>query len=176
MSPEIVNPIAQGFDVVIRTGSPEDAHMCHSSLSYKDFGPLKYRICAAPSYLQRYGAPEVPEDLRRHNCLILSTQVSASEWRFKGPDGEYVVPVSGAVVSNSHTLICGAALAGMGIARLLTPPGGNEHEADGLISLFEEQTVSRRIVRAFYPRTDQVPAQVKKFLGFMSGVPAGELV
>ena len=117
--------------------------------------------------------PQTPKDLVSHNCLIHSTQVSAVEWRFKAENGEYTVPVSGSVISNSHTIIYGAALAGIGIARLLTAATADRRELAALTSLFEEETVSRRIIRAFYPRSGQAPQKVVSFLDFLSRELAG---
>ena len=61
-----------------------------------------------------------------------------------------------------------AAMAGLGIARILTLEAGDGRELGALTPMFEEQTVSRRIIRAFYPRTEQVPAKVSAFLDFLS--------
>jgi DNA-binding transcriptional LysR family regulator len=176
MSAEIINPLDHGLDLVIRSGAPDDAHMRHNSLSFREFGPLRYLICAAPGYLRQHGLPQAPSDLARHNCLIHSTQVSAVEWRFRSPAGdEYTVPVSGSVISNSHTIIYGAALAGIGIARLLTASDGDRRELAALTCLFEEETVSHRIIRAFYPRSSQTSQKVVAFLDFLSRDPAGPL-
>jgi len=175
MSAEILNPLEQGLDLVIRSGAPDDAHMLHNSLSYREFGPLRYIICAAPSYLRKHGTPKAPKDLADHNCLIHSTQVSAVEWRFKTENDEYTVPVSGSIVSNSHTIVYGAALAGIGIARLLTASYSDRRELAVFTPLFEEETVSNRVIRAFYPRSGQTPAKVGTFLDFLSGELAGTL-
>ena len=37
MSGEIINPLEQGLDLAIRSGAPNDAHMLHNSLSYREF-------------------------------------------------------------------------------------------------------------------------------------------
>jgi hypothetical protein len=41
--------------------------------------------------------------------------------------------------------------------------------------LFEEETISNRVIRAFYPRSGQTPAKVGSFLNFLSGELAGTL-
>ena len=39
-------------------------------------------LVASPSYIQRFGMPETPEDLMKHNCLRLSTVEKWNQWRF----------------------------------------------------------------------------------------------
>ena len=170
MSGEIVNPLEQGLDLAIRSGAPDDAHMRHNSLSHREFGPLRYVICASHSYLESFGKPQTPQDLARHNCLIHSTQVSAGEWRFRTEDrkAEYTVPVSGTVASNSHTIIYESARAGIGIARLLTSAASDRRELADLKSLFQEETVSNRVIRAFYPRSAPTPPKILTFLDYLS--------
>jgi len=169
MSPEIVNPMDHGIDLAIRSGSSDDASMKHSSLAYREFGPLCYQICASPDYIREHGMPKEPADLARHNCLIHLTQVSPRDWRFIGPKGEYSVRVSGNIVSNSHTAIYEAAVAGIGIARFLTYEAGEDRDLARLQLMFGDVTRSDRIIRAFYPRSDHVPEKVRLFLDFLAG-------
>lgn len=64
-----VNPPAltdDQFDVCVRFGRPEDA-----SLIARRLLPNRRLLCAAPTYLERKGVPQVPEDLRHHQCITL---------------------------------------------------------------------------------------------------------
>jgi len=168
MSAEILNPLDHGYDVTIRSGSSEDRNIGHSSLSYREFGPLRYLICASPEYIKNHGIPAEPRDLVKHNCLVQKTQDSDTGWWFLGPKGKYSVPVSGNIVSNSHTTIYEAALAGLGIARLMTFEANEARNLGKLKFLFEDEIRSERLIRAFYPRTNPASEKVRRFLDFLS--------
>lgn len=168
MSAEILNPLDHGYDVTIRSGSSEDRNIGHSSLSYREFGPLRYLICASPEYIKDHGIPAEPRDLVKHNCLVQKTQDSDAGWWFLGPKGKYTVPVSGNIVSNSHTTIYEAALAGLGIARLMTFEANEARNLGKLKFLFENEIRSERLIRAFYPRTNPASEKVRRFLDFLS--------
>jgi DNA-binding transcriptional LysR family regulator len=61
----LVDVIEEGFDAVIRTGKVSD-----SQLMMRKLGSYSYVIVGAPSYLDRRGVPESPEDLAKHSCLL----------------------------------------------------------------------------------------------------------
>src|SRR3546814_4600081 len=76
-------------------------------------------LCAAPDYLRRHGAPQTPEDLARHECILLSgSQGRRDTWRLSDRQGrESVVHVQGRLESNFGEVVRDAAVAGLGIAR-----------------------------------------------------------
>ncbi|MDT3723105.1 LysR substrate-binding domain-containing protein [Pseudomonas oryzihabitans] len=60
----IVDVINEGFDVVIRSGAPQDSRLHHRKL-----GKLTYRLVASSEYLARHGRPAGVADLINHCCL-----------------------------------------------------------------------------------------------------------
>jgi DNA-binding transcriptional LysR family regulator len=167
MRPELVNPIECGFDIAIRSGTSRDVGLKHSSLGYREYGPIRYFICAAPAYFRKYGTPTEPRDLTRHNCLIHVTQSSASVWEFEDGDGEYSIEVTGSVVSNNHMTVYEAARAGLGIGRFLEYEVGEALQDGSLTVLFAGVTKTDRLIRAFYPMADMLPDKVQQFLDFL---------
>jgi DNA-binding transcriptional LysR family regulator len=167
MRPELINPIEYGFDIAIRSGTAQDVGLKHSSLAYREFGPIRYFICAAPAYFHKHGTPADPRELAEHNCLIHVTQSSARTWEFVGLEGPYSVEVSGSVVSNNHMTIYDAARAGLGIGRFLEYEVGDALRDGSLLMLFEGITKTDRLIRAFYPNTTRIPGKVESFLDFL---------
>lgn len=167
MRPELINPIEYGFDLAIRSGTTQDSGLKHSSLAYREFGPIRYFICAAPAYFHQHGTPAHPRELQQHNCLIHVTQSAAGTWEFVGLEGSYSIEVSGSIVSNNHMTIYDAARAGLGIGRFLEYEVGEALRDGSLIMLFEGATKIDRLIRAFYPKATQVPAKVQSFLDFL---------
>ena len=106
-----VNPLEEGFDIAIGArpesyGQVMDHPLC----------PIRRRLCAAPGYLQRRGAPQAPAELMDHDCLVFAT--SGTRWEFQGPQGLVGVDVRPMLKSNDGVALCQAALDGMGVSLL----------------------------------------------------------
>ena len=74
----VVDMVGEGYDLAVRIGRLED-----STLRAGKIGEARRYLCASPRYLDRVGAPERPEDLAGHNCLIFRTHPGYNVWRFK---------------------------------------------------------------------------------------------
>lgn len=100
------------FDFAFRTTMPEDSSLVCQAL-------LKSRrvICAAPGYLARHGTPQTPEELSRHNCLLLVRGREVFDgWRFQRHGAPLEIQVKGNLSSTSGEVIHDWALAGLGLA------------------------------------------------------------
>jgi DNA-binding transcriptional LysR family regulator len=94
----LVDVVEDGLDAVIRSGSLSD-----SSLMSRRLGPFHFVLCASPSYLERCGTPQLPDDLETHDCL-----------RFRFPTSGFRRPAP--LTCNNMEALRGAAIAGLGIA------------------------------------------------------------
>lgn len=106
------DPARDELDFAFRTILPDDTGLICRPL-------LKSRriVCAAPSYLERYGMPETPEALARHDCLrLIRGRELFDNWRFQHQGKAFEVQVSGALSSTSGEVIHDWALAGQGLA------------------------------------------------------------
>jgi DNA-binding transcriptional LysR family regulator len=106
-----VNPLEEGFDLAIGArpesyGQVRDHPLC----------PISRRLCAAPAYLQRRGAPQAPAELMDHDCLVFAT--SGTRWEFQGPQGLVGVDVRPKLKSNDGSALCQATLDGLGVSVL----------------------------------------------------------
>ena len=77
---------------------------------------------ASPEYWARLGFPRHPRDLQRHNCLLMRNPEGTvlDLWEFAKGGREEAIAVKGNLVSDDRNVIVDAALAGMGVARLMT--------------------------------------------------------
>ncbi|MXQ11729.1 LysR family transcriptional regulator [Microvirga makkahensis] len=100
------------WDVLIHVGPLTD-----SALTLHRLAPNRRILCAAPSYLERHGMPERPEDLRQHACgVIREDQSDVTLWRFSHAQKEAVtVRVQPALSSNDGEVIKQWGLAGLGV-------------------------------------------------------------
>jgi len=76
-------------------------------------------VCASPDYLERYGSPGVPGDLREHHCLVAMNKRGKllNNWRFRKGKQRESVSVRARFAALGWQVRRMAA-AGMGIARL----------------------------------------------------------
>lgn len=118
-----VDLVADGYDCAIRLGYLPD-----SNLIARRVGPIIGKVVASQAYVAAHGAPETPDDLLKHDCLMQGTE----SWQFM--DGEKVVTVrpQGRFKGDNGTALVAAALSGIGIAML---PDGlvADHLASGAL-------------------------------------------
>ena len=167
ISTERVNSLQRGYDLIIRT-----ADLPESGLECCQFGSVRRVIVAAPSYLERHGAPASPEDLVRFDCLVLYGRRPPNEWKFLGPDGAYTVKINGTFRSTSALAVYMAALNGLGIARVPEYVMHGRADAGQLRVLFDDCLMPERTLKAYYPRTRHLPAKVQAFLECLREVDA----
>lgn len=162
LTDEMLDVVSDAFDVAIREGNPED-----SSLVGRRLADNTYRVCAAPSYLERAGRPETPSDLTDHACITSLSHEPLCRWRFVDGDTTETIDVSGPIATNLFTLMRKAALEGQGIVRL--PAYAVEpHIASGdLVPLFDDLVPDHGGIWALYPSRQLVPKRVETFLEFL---------
>ncbi|WP_064604842.1 LysR family transcriptional regulator [Photobacterium sp. J15] len=152
-----VDLIADGYDLVIRTGYLED-----SSLIARHILDSQWVICAAPSYISKHGRPAIPQDLVNHNCLQYAYQTTgASEWQFIGEQGNYIQRVSGNFSTDNAAALRKAALGGYGIAYVPRCLVYHDLIEGKLVDLFPDQVGKKLGVYAVYPYTRQPSQKIR---------------
>lgn len=63
-SDRLTDLVSEGVDCVIRLGELID-----SSFISRRVGYVRMATCAAPSYLEKYGIPQTPDDLVHHKAI-----------------------------------------------------------------------------------------------------------
>ncbi len=118
---DLVDMAREGIDIAIRTGEPTT-----DTLVLRKLGRLERHLYASPAYLARRGVPQAPEDLRQHDLISNSLHPHLNLWRFRSDSGEEsVIDVASAspFASDSTATLASFALAGLGIARLVSVVG-----------------------------------------------------
>ncbi|MGR5238754.1 LysR family transcriptional regulator [Vibrio alfacsensis] len=105
--------ISEGIDVAIRAKQLED-----STLVARHLFDNPMLALATPGYIEKYGEPKTPEDLKQHNCLVYSRMKDINVWSFTKQDEEHAVAVSGNFQSDNGDVLLEVALTGMGIVIL----------------------------------------------------------
>jgi DNA-binding transcriptional LysR family regulator len=100
-------------DFAIRYGKQPD-----SGLIALPIAPDNRRVlCAAPSYIRRYGIPVHPSDLEQHNCLTyMLSDCVYNRWNFYRDGMTAMVQVRGDLSADDGDVVRRWAVAGHGIA------------------------------------------------------------
>ncbi len=112
----VVSLAEEGIDLAVRIGALPD-----SALRALPVGQVRSVVVASPDYLARAGTPRTPADLARHDCIAFSaTTPIPDRWSLAGTRRAQGVPVRARLVVNTPETAIDAALAGLGLVRVLS--------------------------------------------------------
>jgi len=156
-----VDLVGEGIDIAIRASKLED-----SSLSARHLFDNLMLLVASHEYIARRGMPEVPDDLRLHNCIGYSL-FSTPNWHFRRESKEFSVPISGSCRSDSGDANLALALAGVGITQLPIWMVKEHLDNGRLVLLLSEYQADHIPFNAVYPQSRYVPLKVRYFIDFL---------
>ena len=162
LSDRMVNLLDEQVDVALRI-----AHLPDSSLIAVKLGTISHVVCGSPGYLASRGTPETIADLGRHSCVSFTALEAPKEWIFRERQGVTRVAVKSRLSVTSSTAAVAAAVAGVGLARLLC------YQVSGAIAAQELRLVLRAFepeplpVSLVYPSGKLVAQKLKAFLSFV---------
>jgi DNA-binding transcriptional LysR family regulator len=114
-----VDIVAEGYDAGVRLSEAIERDMVHVRLT----GAFRFVVVAAPSYLERRGTPQKPEDLLHHECIAYRSRTTGTlyAWELERGRRSWRVPVGGGLAANDAQLLVSLAEAGAGLAYVLEP-------------------------------------------------------
>lgn len=155
--------IADGLDVVIRTGALQD-----SSLFSKRLGSMPMVVCAAKSYLSQHGTPQKPSVMVNFSWLEYSVRPD-SEFELIAPEGisTRIAPQGRFITNDSQTMIRWLK-AGAGIAYAPLMWVIEEIKRGEIEILFKSYHADPRPVYAVYTEKDKLPLKVQVCINYLS--------
>lgn len=111
----VVNMLDEGVDVALRVGELSD-----SSFKAIKVGTVRRVVCASPAYIEKYGLPQHPNDLSEHQIVVASSLSPNVEWRFLENKQSKIVRVKPRLTVTSNDAAIEAAVAGLGVTRLIS--------------------------------------------------------
>jgi len=113
MDDRIVDIVADGYDLSIRTGSSEG----RAGLKTMRLGSHRMVVCASPNYLDSVGPPLTLADLSQHMGVMYARPGWQHAWLFRDAEGRTVeVSLPSRVRLNDLAAVTDAAVAGAGLA------------------------------------------------------------
>lgn len=161
LSDRITNLLEEHIDIAVRLGELPDSDLIATRV-----GLIGRVLCASPAYLESRGVPRTPEDLRSHDCITYEGYSAADRWEFRAGNKSQLIQVSSRLNVDSAEAAVAAAIAGGGIARVLSDQVDSLLTTNVLKRLLEPFEPSRMPVSLVYPHQHQVPLKVRAFLDF----------
>lgn len=162
ISDRLVNLVDEGYDLALRIAPQPGGNLVARRLA-----PIRRKICASPAYLARWGVPQVPEDLARHNCLDYTYLTTQGFWHLQGPEGDISVPVAGSLRINDDEALSQAVLGGLGLALLPTFIIGSELQSGRLVEVLPGYVPIERFIYAVHLPNRHLPLKVRAFIDFL---------
>jgi DNA-binding transcriptional LysR family regulator len=151
------------IDLAIRIGALDE-----SSMVARRICNLERVICAAPSYLERFGTPRTPDDLQEHNCLWVTSLPALRRWPFDTDEGIRVVHIGGNVVANNAETVLQLTVAGVGITRLTDVMVGESIRRGTLVPILTDwHHVEPVPLFATYPSGRHLAPKVRAMVDFL---------
>lgn len=158
----LVDPVAEGIDLLLRIGEPRE-----SSLVMRRLGTARQILCASPQYLRKHGTPKSVGELEKHARLGFLRHGLPTAWRFRGDDGgETSVIPNGPLNMGDGELLCDAAVAGLGLVWLIDFIVEGALAEGRLVPLLDDRALVTRPVAALYPPNRHLSPKVRVFMDF----------
>ena len=156
------------FDLCVRFGEPSEA-----SVATRLLVANRRLLCAAPKYIARHGQPRVPQDLVRHNCIVIRQGDEAySVWRLSTGRGAArrteAIKVRGSLSANDGEVAVNWALDGLGIL-MRSEFDVQRYLASGrLVQVLPQVETPGADIYAAYPQRHRHSVRVHAFADFLA--------
>lgn len=161
---QVVDIVAQGFDVAIRIGTLGD-----SSLRARRLCAMPGRVVAAPAWFERHGRPAHPRDLEGADALLYSNLPLPDLWQFRHPaEGEATVRVRARMTANNGDMLLPALEAGAGVAVLPAFLVGDALRAGALEAVLAGWEIVSASLHIVTPPGTIRPARVTALIDYLA--------
>lgn len=159
-----VDMLDEGFDATITVGRPPD-----STALVRTLGTVRRVLVASPSYLQRFGIPEQPEDLEQHDLVMLGHPRRHSSLELRGADGQTItIATRPRMVVDDVGMLRDAVLGGVGIGLLPSTCCADELDG-GLLRAVMREWAQTETIHATYPTSRHLSGKLRSFLDYLAG-------
>jgi DNA-binding transcriptional LysR family regulator len=170
LTDRFVNLIDEGFDLAIRAGELDD-----SSLIARRLAVTRAMVCASPAYIERHGAPQTPQELAGHTCIVDMNMRNGARWPFLVDGRPLRVEVSGPLSVNSATATRRLVLAGRGIGHCPAFVVAEDLASGRLVRLLQPYETGDLAISALLPQSRFPSPRVRLLIDFLARSFTGRL-
>ncbi|CAE6948326.1 LysR family transcriptional regulator [Vibrio owensii] len=165
VSDKAIDIIRDGFDMGIRFGDRVEEGMIARQLTL----PVKEALFASPGYVEQYGLPETPDDLKQHKLIqyrfISSNQVAPLNLNNQGETLTVNMPT--ALIVNDTDVMIDAAHNGLGIGRIVTPMVEEGFKKGEIVPVLEEYWQPYSGLYVYFHKNTQKAKRVRVLIDFL---------
>jgi DNA-binding transcriptional LysR family regulator len=161
--------VSEGVDVGMRFGPLTD-----STATARRVAALPRIVLAAPSYLERVGAPKTPTDLTAHSVIVTPSRLGRS-WSFTKKGKATSVTVQGRLVVTSNEVGLAAAVAGLGLASMTIAAAKSELADGRLVQVLSDWDMGEVELHAVFPAGKAAKPSARAFVDFLTAELAASL-
>lgn len=162
------DPPIEDYDVtLLGTDADFDGHVIARKIN-----ETEAILVAAPAYLQRRAAPQAPDELARHDCLLIKPETLGRRyWNLQNPDrpDQPLQPQMQPVLQANHLdTVMRAALDGAGITALPVELAAPHLASGALVRVLQPWITGRFTLWAALPSRKFMPRRTQVFLDHLS--------
>ena len=131
----------------------------------KRIATTSYSLCASPGYLEQFGIPEKPDDLKNHRYIAHSMRKPDNELQFHDKE---VVTITPYIRVNDAQTMLNFALDGLGIVKLHHYVVKKNLEQGALQELLTSYKNSDVPIYVAYPQRRFIASKVRCFIDFIT--------
>ncbi len=161
LSDRSVSLADEHIDVALRISDLTEGNLIATRL-----GSVRNVVFASPDYLQRHVAPSDPHELEGHACVAFEGVRSARSWNFRDGEKPFSVPIRPRLSVNTAEAAIDAAVAGLGITRVMSYQAKRAVEAGLLVPLLEAFEEPASPVHLVYLAQGALPLKLRAFVDF----------
>lgn len=156
-----INLADEHIHLAVRIGDLPD-----SALMATRIGEVRRVTCGSPDYFASHGLPARPQDLAQHGCITSEVLDPLGIWHFGSGQSETAVAVQSRLRLTTAEAAIDAAIAGIGVARLLSYQVARALDEGSLILALEDFEPPPRPVNLLHAGGRKVPLKLRAFLDF----------
>jgi DNA-binding transcriptional LysR family regulator len=163
LTDRVVDTVEENVDVAVRVGNLPESSMIATRI-----GSIRHVVCASPAYLAARGRPQVPEQLREHDCIAIGDVATPNAWKFHEGNRARLVPIRSRLCVNTSEAAVLAAIAGAGVTRVMSYKMDMARRAGSLELVLEGFEPEPFPVHIVYAPRKPVPLKLRVFLNWVT--------
>jgi DNA-binding transcriptional LysR family regulator len=157
--------VTEDLDVAIVSGQlPESSVVC------RRLGHQLLRLYASAQYLEKFGTPATPAELKQHQCIVTenSSVPETHTWIFHHRDELASLDINAAMTVNDILAVKQLVLDGAGVSILQDFAVRKDVEKGRLIALLPTYTISPVPIYVIYPERKHLSPKIRAMVDFLA--------
>ena len=161
LTDRVLHLLEEQVNAAVRIGDLPD-----SSFIATRIGTTRRVVCASPAYFAEHGTPTTPLELTGHACITMEQIASRQVWTFLSDKAEVEVPIRSRLVVNTAEAAIDAAVAGVGLTRVLSYQVADAMRTGALKTALEAFEPAPWPVSLLHAGQGILPLKLRAFLDF----------